>query len=106
MKIQGHHENILSKNIKRVDYAILACLNYIFDDLPCAAVYAVVISWRFRVRCRQGQFGNGYFLNKRILWSGLEAAAMASYHPTDKDVKLSDLAFRCDIAKKSIRGMV
>ncbi|CAH2239716.1 jg6785 [Pararge aegeria aegeria] len=34
-----------------------------------------------------------------------EALGVAGYHPTDKDVPLSDVEFRCDVAEKPIRGM-
>ncbi|CAH2232703.1 jg5327 [Pararge aegeria aegeria] len=35
-----------------------------------------------------------------------EASAAASYHPTDKDLPLSDLTIRYDVASKLIRSMV
>ncbi|CAH2232324.1 jg26323 [Pararge aegeria aegeria] len=38
------------------------------------------------------QTGISYYM----VW--LEACAVAGYHPTDKDVPLSDLVFRCDAA--------
>ncbi|CAH2209538.1 jg1453 [Pararge aegeria aegeria] len=34
---------------------------------------------------------------------GQQALAVASYHPSNKDVQLSDLVFRCDVAQKPIR---
>ncbi|CAH2227254.1 jg14153, partial [Pararge aegeria aegeria] len=34
-----------------------------------------------------------------------ESSAVASYHNTDKDQPLSDLAFRDDVAKKPFRGL-
>ncbi|CAH2209535.1 jg1450, partial [Pararge aegeria aegeria] len=34
-----------------------------------------------------------------------EALAVASYHPTDKDLPLSDFVFQCDVAWRHCKGI-